>query len=191
MAIIIAIAYSTRHFLVALFIVLAGFTQGFWLLSNTDQSSDFGTIKNSLWSSFMTMLGAMLPEFQSSDNASPGFARFLLVIFMMVMIILMLNILIALMGDTFSRVRDTGMALWRKEQAAICIEEMFSLPISSQSWSFDPKFHSIEVKPYIHVLQYTSDVGANEPSAKLRNMVKTSKNHVQKFTPLTSDEFQL
>ncbi len=45
----------------------------------------------------------------------------------------------------------------------------------------------IQVQPYIHVLQYTSDVGAIEPSIKLRNMVKASKDHVQKFTPLSSN----
>ncbi len=206
-AMIIQIAFSIRFFLIALFCVLAGFTQGFWLLSNMDEYSEFGTIRSSLWSSFMTMLGAMLPEFEANHNASPAFARFLLVIFMMVMIILMLNILIALMGDTFSRVRDSGLALWRKEQAAICIEEMFSAPISSASvvggsdQASAKRFFQIwfnvgarknvnqiiQVQPYIHVLQYTSDVGAKEPSTKLRNMVKASKDHVQKFTPLTSN----
>ncbi len=180
---IIAIAYSIRYFLIALFIVLAGFSQGFWILSNMDADSDFGTIRGSLWSSFMTMLGAMQPEFEPNHNASPAFARYLLVVFMMVMMILMLNILIALMGDTFTNVRDSGLALWRKEQAAICIEEMIS-PVKSDAVSENNR---VGVCPYIHVLQYTSDIGTSDSKVKLSDMVNTSKDHVQKFTPLESD----
>ncbi len=172
-------------FLIALFCVLAGFAQGFWLLSNMDSTSDFGTVKKSLWSAFMTMLGAMLPEFEANHNASPAFARYLMVIFMMVMIVLMLNILIALMGDAFSRVRDSGLALWRKEQATICIDEVFSSAIVGDN-DEDSNSH-IEVSPYIHVLQYTSDVGNKKASTELREVVDASICHVKKFTPLAAE----
>jgi hypothetical protein len=124
---IVQIAYSIRYFLIALFCVLAGFAQGFWLFSNMDSTSDFGTMKKSLWAAFMTMLGAMLPQFEDNHNASPEFASFLLVIFMMVMIILMLNILIALMGDTFSRVRGSGL-LFGEENKLPSVSKRSILP---------------------------------------------------------------
>jgi hypothetical protein len=60
---------------------------------------------------------------------------------MMAMIILMLNLLIALMGDVFSSVRAKGFAVWRKEQASIIIEEPFFFADEAK-----------KVPPFLHVL---------------------------------------
>lgn len=151
-----------------------------------NKESEFGTVKSSLWNAFLTMLGAMLPEFDSTTNSSPEFARYLLVMFMMVMIILMLNILIALMGDTFATVRELGNAVWRMEQAAICIEEVFT---QSSVWG------KILTKgnrtcPHIHVLKYAADVETSNSNSELQDLVQESVYLVKKFTPLLEEKDQ-
>ncbi len=170
---IVQVASAIRYFLIALFCLLAGFAQAFWLLSN-GENADFDTIRGSLYSSFITMMGAYLPDFDatasttSSSNSLPkvspanDFANFLLVIFMLTMMILMLNILIAIMGDTFSRVRSTGLALWRKERASICVEDIYA--------------DASDIAPYIHVLQYTSDTVLYPPETDLIKWLRILHN---------------
>ena len=167
--IIILIAYAVRYFLVALFCGLAGFAQAFWLLNDASGDVSFDSYKSSLWSSFLTMLGAALPEFHDSTNASPTMARTLLATFMMVMIILMLNILIAIMGDAFASVRESGAAVWRMEQAMICIEEAYT---SSRSLDkTDENVHN-----HIFVLQYSTDIDTKNDKTELNKMVEENWN---------------
>lgn len=174
-AVILRIVYDIRYYLVVLFCVLAGFAQGFWMLSNVDPNGDFGNVSSSLYHAFLTMLGSMTPEFESSLNKS--FSIVLLCVFMMTMIIVMLNILIALMGDTFSEVRAKGLALWRREQATIVFDEVFYLHSATQ------------FKSYIHVLKYTSDIALTVPVNALEEMVAASEYHVKPFTKL-DDSFE-
>lgn len=171
---ILQIAFDIRFFLFVLFVVLAGFAQAFWLLSNVDESLEFGTVKKSLESAFFYMLGNVSTDF--SGTVAPDFAIFLLVIFLLVMMILMLNLLIALMGDTFAYVRSKGLALWRKEQAEIMFDQIYELADESAT-----------VAPHIHVLKYTSDVSAIEGSSKLLDIVEASKLHVTDFTELEDE----
>lgn len=172
---IITIAYQIRYYLLVLFCVLAGFTQAFWLLANIDETLPWGTVSEAFLTSFFYMLGQNINQ-QMPGMIAPGLATFLLVIFMMVMIILMLNLLIALMGDTFATVRAQGLAIWRREQAAIIIEEAFLIPVKSK-----------DVPPYLHVLKYASDVSdadSKQYNKLLYELVMQSKKNVAPFTEL-------
>jgi hypothetical protein len=180
---VLQIAYSIRFFLLVLFCVLAGFTQAFWLLSNVDPTNLFGTVKGAFLTAFMYMLGQNV-EADFDRTASPKLATFLLIVFMMAMIILMLNLLIALMGDVFSSVRAKGFAVWRKEQASIIIEESFFFADEAK-----------KVPPFLHVLKYTSEVGnSDDPDnnsykeSPLVNLVKQGEANVVKFTPFEINE---
>mgnify|MGYP000557178219 CR=1 FL=1 len=51
----------------------------------------------------------------------------LLVMFMFFMMILMLNLLIALMGNSYSKVQEKGLAEWRLGQASMILEQSFFL----------------------------------------------------------------
>ncbi len=170
MAVILRIAHDRRFYLLVIFCVLAGFAQGFWMLSNVDENDDFGTVRTSLYHAFLTMLGSMTPEFKHS--ISKNFSVFLLCIFMMTMIIVMLNILIALMGDTFQSVRSKGLALWRREQARIVFDEIFFMN------------KNVHFKTHVQVLKYTSDIALTVPENKLQLMVEDSKYHVRNFHSL-------
>ena len=123
MAVIVRIVYDIRYYLVVLFCVLSGFAQAFWLMSNVDPKNDFGTVRNALYTAYMTMLGGYDPNFDGSVSVS--FSSFLLCVFMMAMVIVMLNILIALMSDTFSQSRSQVIALWQREKATIIFDQLF------------------------------------------------------------------
>ncbi len=142
---ILQIGFDIRFFLIVLCTVLVGFAQGFWLLSYPDKSLTFGTIGSALLHCFLFMLGNFDSDF--SGTASPAFATLLLVLFLLFMTILMLNLLIALMGQSFSAVSEKGLAQWRLEQATIILDQMFMT-----------KPGELELAPYVYVLRYTSDL---------------------------------
>jgi hypothetical protein len=134
-------------FIFVLFCVLAGFTQAFWILSNLDPSSLWGTVSSGFLTSFFYMLGQNVDAASVAGTTSPQLGTVLLVLFMLVMMLMMLNLLIALLGDAFAEVRAKGSGIWRKEQASIILEESF---IFSKETS--------KVPPFLHVLKYTSEV---------------------------------
>jgi hypothetical protein len=51
----------------------------------------------------------------------------LLVLFLIVYVIILLNILIALMSDTFNRIQSNGLAQWRLERCKIILEQLHLL----------------------------------------------------------------
>jgi transient receptor potential cation channel subfamily V protein 6 len=200
---IIQIVYNIRIYLFVLFCVLAGFTQGLWLLSNENENENpdtgyWKTVSQAFLTSFFYMLGQNIQQ-DMAGNVSPPLVTLLLIFFMMTMIILMLNILIALMGDAFAKVREKGEAIWRKEQAAIILEEAFLLPQRIID----------DVPSHLHVLKYSSDVGSGnitsssasnrsgggggisvdkKPNQLLYDLMLQSKNNVPPFTDLSEDD---
>jgi hypothetical protein len=81
----------------------------------------FGTGKSALINGFYFMLGSVDGSFPE-ETVSPSLATALLVVFMLFMVILMLNLLIALMGDTFGRVKERSLRQWRYEQMMIMMQ---------------------------------------------------------------------
>ena len=173
---IIHIAYDIRFYLLVLFCVMSGFTQAFWLLCAGDDTLLWGTVRGAFLTTFFYMLGQGVtpPEGLIANDL----ATLLLVCFMMIMIILMLNLLIALMGDAFAKVRSQGLAVWRQEQASIIIEEAFLLP------------KTLVTPPYLHVLKYASDVkdAPENDENLLFTLVQQSKKNVPPFTELEEEK---
>ena len=122
---VLKIASDIRYFVLILMIVLTGFSQAFWLISYPDESLNFGTIQSAFYNSYLFMLGGFDGDFSGTSNPSLG--SFLLAMFMFFMAIHMLNLLIALMGETFENVSEKKIPQWRWEQAAIILEEQEQL----------------------------------------------------------------
>eukprot|EP01038_Epipyxis_sp_PR26KG_P004486 gene4486-6341_t len=141
---IIKIVFDIRYFMVVLLAVLFGFSVAFWLLTYPDPTITFPT---ALFNSFLFMLGQNL-QFTFESSVAPSFTMFILVIFMSFMLILMLNALIAIMGESFSSVRAVGSAQWRLEQASIILDQQFLLP------------KEVTIPSYLYVLRYTSDMSS-------------------------------
>ena len=80
---------------------------------------------------YVLSIGNFDPE---AFNGLPGdlqqYGLFLTCLYMMVVVILMLNLLIALMGDSFTQVAENGLAQWRLEQSKIILANA-DLSISS------------------------------------------------------------
>eukprot|EP01038_Epipyxis_sp_PR26KG_P012448 gene12448-16696_t len=144
-AMIFVIAYGIRHFLLVLFIVNFGFSIAFWQISYPDFSLPFGTIANSLMSSFQNILGNYTLDF-GGPNEQLGIV--LWVAFVMIVSILMLNLLIAIMADSYSEVRAKGLAQWRYDQANIFLEQKFLLE----------SFMKRSEEAIVHILIKTADM---------------------------------
>jgi hypothetical protein len=67
-----------------------------------------------------------------------------LVVYLLFMMILMLNLLIALMVESYETVASKGMAQWQLEQASIMTEGVI--------------LRNMRVAPFVHILMYSSDV---------------------------------
>ncbi len=103
---VMIIMNDIKYFLFVLMCVLTGFAQGFWLLMNDAQpESDFTDVRESYFTTFMFMFGDIDVE-ALSNSKSKAFTKIFLVAFMLTMMILLFNLLIALMGDSFSRVKE-------------------------------------------------------------------------------------
>ncbi len=122
-----------------------------------------GTVQRSMLSAFNYMMGSFDTEFEGSRV--PVLGTFLVIVFVLFVIILMLNLLIALMGNTFSNVSAKGLAQWRQEQVSIVLEENGHGGVSdggsSASSSNNNKLLSapgaVEVPPCLYVLMNTTD----------------------------------
>ena len=107
-------------------LVIIGFSQAFWLLSEVDESLPFASIQNSFLNSYSFMLGGYDPT--AFDGAPlQSWATFLAVIYMLVMNLLLLNLLIALMGNTYAVVEEKGNAQWRLEQTQVVLDHASQL----------------------------------------------------------------
>jgi hypothetical protein len=160
-----------KYFLFVLVCVLTGFSQGFWLLLNnasvstaSASSSSFQSIKMSYFSTIMFMFG----EINSDDlegSKSLAFTRFFLVAFMLTMMILMLNLLIALMGDSFARTKENIEKIYWKELASMMIDQ--SMPTLLLSCLEVLQILRYEKDEFIHVVKYTSDLRQDDSATVL------------------------
>ena len=123
---ILKISQDMMYLIMVVMIVLVGFSQAFWVVSEDDAELPFGTIEASLLNSFVFMLGGFDPSaFQTTYLAH--FAVALSCIYMLIVSILLLNLLIALMGDSYGSVKEKGLAQWKLEQAQIITEMQGSM----------------------------------------------------------------
>lgn len=161
---ILQIMNDIKFFLIILAIALTGFALAFWLISYPDHTLTFGTIPNAFLNTFQYMLGQEVSA-DFSGTASPELGVGLLVAFMLFMMILMLNLLIALMGDSFTVIKDRGIAHWRREQACLMLEQQCMLSVAARA--------KHEAKGRIHLLKhFTRNVDAGLTDKQLLLSVK-------------------
>jgi WD40 repeat protein len=160
---IVQIAYTIRFFLLVLLCVMIGFALGFWILANTNEELAFGTLTASLLTTFLYSIKQEIHR-DFTGSVSSSMMTFLMVMFLMMMTILMMNLLIALMADTFAKVHSKGLAIWRKEQASIIVEESFLFSKVLQK----------KIPPFLHILKYTTDVGGDSSN---ENREGVGKDH--------------
>jgi hypothetical protein len=126
-------------------------------------------------SSFDYMLGNFNLQFEGS--VAPTLSLCLVIVFVIFMIVLMFNLLIALMGNTFAYVSSKGLAQWRREQASIMVDEQFM------------RDANLTVPPCLFVLMYTTDFEAYDESRRKQDAAGTERTGgtaLNSVVPLTA-----
>lgn len=85
--------------------------------------------------------GPLFDQFEETSN--PALAKFLMCLFIFVTSILLLNLLIALMNNSYTTIRSKQFAEWNRERAKIMSEQL--------------RFWSVDTKPYEYYLVRETD----------------------------------
>ena len=148
-AMILRMASGIQIILLIVFLVIVGFSQAFWVLSDPLGGSRFKTIGMGFLTSFQFMMGGFSPtEFDTSY--CPELAVALSILFMIVVAILLLNLVIAMMASNFEAVKEhsSGERYLLLADRVIDIAAEFT-PTTRVSSLFNPKT--------IHALRLSSD----------------------------------
>ena len=149
---ILYVCYEIRFFLLILLTMMCSFAQAYWVLM--EKSSGF--FGSSIWQSylytFIYMLGQNIDPNQFSDSDSFALNVLLLAFFMIFLLLLMLNLLIAIMNDSYRSIKEKGLAQWRLEQGGIILDDTF-IKIDNNN----------DTDPYLYVLSYNT---SNDKSTK-------------------------
>ena len=167
---VFVMGYDIRHFLMILLIFIIGFSFSFWLLEMGNEYSEYRTVSASLFSLYQAMFGQFTSSpFYGSDVKS--FSIILYVVYGIVVTILMLNLLIALMNNSYSTVNKKGVAQWRLEQAKIIIDQSFLIPRRILFPHLDLNYFP----ETIHILKRVADISQEQRESK-NNMLHSGGN---------------
>jgi hypothetical protein len=123
---ILRISKDIRYLMFVVLLVCMGFSQAFWIVSRNDRSLPFSTFEGAVLYSFVFLLGGFDPTLFEGIPLY-RFAIAMSSIYMIIVSILLLNLLIALMGDSYGSVKEKGLAQWKLEQAQIITEMQGSM----------------------------------------------------------------
>lgn len=120
-----------KSFLIIFFLVIFGFANSFYLLAKNqeiltpiDVEVTYNTVLKAIRYTYLLALG----DFTTDDFSYGLDEHFLWILFFLVSIalpIVLLNMLIAIMGTTFSRVETTSEANMLRERLSLIIENSF------------------------------------------------------------------
>eukprot|EP01046_Picozoa_sp_COSAG06_P018930 COSAG06_NODE_1332_length_9842_cov_155.567074_9_plen_244_part_00 len=123
--IVTEIIYELRYFLVVIAVLLTGFSCAFAVSMPDNAAFDDGTpygmglLSSGVLTSYLAMLGAFDIE---SDYTNPE-SKVFFALFLFLIVVIMLNLLIALMADTFERVTESWVFESRKMRVETIIEK--------------------------------------------------------------------
>jgi len=135
-------------------VFLLGFAQAFYVQFNDNSLADF---MKRVKACFSTMLGDL--DFESfSDQAqvsNPFLATLLLTVYVVIISVVLLNLLIAMMGDTYAKIIDESRMIWQLEQARI----LFSLEteLTDKEREEETKSYQVIIKGKPHVQVFLID----------------------------------
>ena len=138
--VIIAIIYDLQYFIVVILVLLMGFSAAFAVSMPDNAAFDdgepygMGLFASGVLTSYLAMLGAFDIADYTNAESTVFFAIFLFLI-----LVIMLNLLIALMSDTFERVTESWVFEGRKMRIETIIEEEL-LMNDSQNAEFFPDY---------------------------------------------------
>lgn len=134
-------------------VFLLGFAQAFYIeLGETG----WGAFLNRIQSCFSTMLGDInFDEYKEAQH--PILSTFLITFYIVVISVMLLNLLIAMMGDTYSKICEDARMIWQLERARI----LFSIEteMSTEERIRNLAGYQIEIGGQKYVQVYKVDEG--------------------------------
>lgn len=151
-----AVLYDVRYFLGFLVLTFYSFAAAFHILLRRDQQQieAFSTFFHTIGSVFTLAVGG--PDMEPLWSSSvPVAATVLCIVCTLVIAIILLNLLIAVMSDSYSRIMDNEENRFRSNQAAMIDELEATIP----TWLYDSKNWSPK---YVHFLQREDDAAEED-----------------------------
>ncbi|CAF1660399.1 unnamed protein product [Rotaria magnacalcarata] len=136
-------------------IFLAGFSQAFFILFN---ENGFGGFLSSIKQCFLGLLGEFDLDYYI-DGQHPLASVTLLICHIVVITILLLNLLIAMMGDTYADVKKSAAKLWHLERARIALEIENGMSSSERKSDVNKYWVDIQGERYLQVEEVTYPLG--------------------------------
>ncbi|CAF4011245.1 unnamed protein product [Rotaria magnacalcarata] len=134
-------------------IFLAGFSQAFFILFN---ENGFGGFLSSIKQCFLGLLGEFDLDYYIKGR-HPLASVTLLICHIVVITILLLNLLIAMMGDTYADVKKSAAKLWHLERARIALEIENGMSSSERKSDVNKYWVDVKGERYLQVEQVADD----------------------------------
>jgi len=163
---IIGIIRGTVAFTAILAVIVVGFALGFYVLFRQGSGDAFGqtSVGMAMLSGYTLMLGDFdVENYTETGNFLAAVALF--VVFMFLVNIVMLNLLIAIMGDIFDQVQESALAQFLYSKSSLILE--FEATMSEEDKRNENYF-----PPWLQVLMPTASVGGADDSwaGKMRDL---------------------
>jgi hypothetical protein len=140
------------RFLLITGIFLLGFTQAFFLLEDRSGSADFF---NRLRASFITMISPDLPDSDQFIVLAPA------VLYVVLASVTLLNLLIAMLGDTYSRIHEIADSQYQMERSRIMLSLERSMNAADRLQPSRKYWNIQSDRPFLHVEEKDDSVFAN------------------------------
>jgi len=141
------------RFCVIYLVFLAGFAQAFFVLF---ERSGFGGYVESVQTCFVAMLGDFDVE-AFSNTPYVAVSVGLLVVYVVVITILLLNLLIAMMGDTYEKINEAAEMQWHLERARIVFAIENEMSSSEREDPANKYWTMVDGTRFLQVLEVDED----------------------------------
>mmetsp|Transcript_12932 Transcript_12932/g.14849 ORF Transcript_12932/g.14849 Transcript_12932/m.14849 type:complete len:237 (+) Transcript_12932:5334-6044(+) len=139
-----AIIIEMKYFVLALLIAILAFANAFYILGRNSPDANF--TGNNIWDAFIFSYRMGLGDFNTDGfgTSDEGLIWTLWFLNTIIILIILLNLVIAIMGDTFDRVQETQESTMLQEFACIMRENEFMF---SRKRVFNGVKYIVVIKP--------------------------------------------
>jgi len=125
------IMFDIRHFLILLVLIMLGFTNAFNLMFSQSNMTEFARFDNTFMSTFGMMLGSFdLSWFK--DSAEKDLMNVIFILYIVLVNIVLLNMLIAIMGETYARVSEKAPFEFQQARATLIVQFLKKKPLEER-----------------------------------------------------------
>mmetsp|Transcript_38088 Transcript_38088/g.120281 ORF Transcript_38088/g.120281 Transcript_38088/m.120281 type:complete len:266 (-) Transcript_38088:27-824(-) len=156
---VVVIGWDIRYLFMLLVVVNISASLSYYVLYESSQPDGGG----GFWEGFLEVYAMMLGDFdieKFDGTRSPLLAKLLFVSFTLLQSILLLNLLIALMGDSYEKVQEKAISYTLLERASIICEiELMMSDADKKNPNYFPKWlHVLFPKAQLHTMSSGVDV---------------------------------